>query len=332
LNTKTINFFVPGLWSLLKHSANEGFERTPFLQRMLHRLDSCRSCGEETENVLLGMFDYMPEASDIPLAVVERQAEDRNTDGYWMRLDPVNFEDDKNFLMLSYPSALEDLTLQEAEELGAAINEHFSEDGWHLEIAGPGRWHLRLDEDPSIQTTPPWHVVGRDILQHLPAGKNSSRWRTWLTEIQMLLHAHPVNAKRIAEGQKPVNGVWAWGGGYLPAIGQSSSAVLVGQNAFLSGLALLTKQEYLCQDVFARINAEEQILFVDYARQALLSGSLENALQAVELLDKNIFEPLSKELKSGHIRKLNIIDCPGYVVKISASGLRKWWRRRKLDL
>ncbi len=44
------------------------------------------------------------------------------------------------------------------------------------------------------------------------AGK-LDRYRRLDGEIQMLLHAHPVNARRQRQGMPPINGLWLWQGG-----------------------------------------------------------------------------------------------------------------------
>ena len=40
--------------------------------------------------------------------------------------------------------------------------------------------------------------------------------RNILSEIEMSLHEHEVNERRLAEGQQPVNSLWLWGGGMAP--------------------------------------------------------------------------------------------------------------------
>jgi hypothetical protein len=37
-----------------------------------------------------------------------------------------------------------------------------------------------------------------------------------MTEMQMMLHEHPVNQSREARGEPAVNGTWFWGGGVMP--------------------------------------------------------------------------------------------------------------------
>lgn len=51
----------------------------------------------------------------------------------------------------------------------------------------------------------------------LPGGSQRSRHRRLLSEIEMALHEHPVNAEREAAGKPVVNSLWLWGGGHAPA-------------------------------------------------------------------------------------------------------------------
>jgi hypothetical protein len=37
-----------------------------------------------------------------------------------------------------------------------------------------------------------------------------------LSEAQVILHQHPLNAARVAAGKPPVNSLWFWGGSVLP--------------------------------------------------------------------------------------------------------------------
>ncbi len=55
--------------------------------------------------------------------------------------------------------------------------------------------------------------------RNLPSGADAGTWKRWQNEIEMLLHAHPVNIAREAEGLLPANGVWFWGGGRLADVG-----------------------------------------------------------------------------------------------------------------
>ena len=48
-----------------------------------------------------------------------------------------------------------------------------------------------------------------DMLEvFLPQGSDLKRWQTLLTELQMLLHTHPINQARTARGARPINSFW----------------------------------------------------------------------------------------------------------------------------
>ena len=65
-----------------------------------------------------------------------------------------------------------------------------------------------------VDTTPLAAITG-SMQPFLPHGVNGKTWRRWLSEMQMLLHGHAVNAAREARGRMPVTGIWIAGGGTL---------------------------------------------------------------------------------------------------------------------
>jgi hypothetical protein len=54
---------------------------------------------------------------------------------------------------------------------------------------------------------------------------------------QILLHQHPVNQARGERGLPPVNSLWFWGGGTLPAHVRTSLATVIGDDVLLGALA-----------------------------------------------------------------------------------------------
>ena len=63
----------------------------------------------------------------------------------------------------------------------------------------------------------PDEALGDDLFdapaRQAPEGR---RWRALLSEAQVVLHNHPLNAQRVAAGLAPVNSLWFWGAGALP--------------------------------------------------------------------------------------------------------------------
>lgn len=76
--------------------------------------------------------------------------------------------------------------------------------------------YLRADTPIATADVPPY-VVHQDMPnEHMPAGEEAGAYRNLVSEVEMSLHDHPVNERRVAEGRQPINCLWLWGGGFAP--------------------------------------------------------------------------------------------------------------------
>jgi 2,3-bisphosphoglycerate-independent phosphoglycerate mutase len=66
--------------------------------------------------------------------------------------------------------------------------------------------------------TPPHDISGKRIGGYLPRGVYGSAFGRMLEEAHRFLSAHPLNAKREAEGKNAANGIWLWGEGKKPRL------------------------------------------------------------------------------------------------------------------
>jgi hypothetical protein len=57
-----------------------------------------------------------------------------------------------------------------------------------------------------------------------------------MNEAQMILHDHPVNARRAARGLPPANSVWLWGFGVAGAVTGRTDDLLLTDDDWLAGL------------------------------------------------------------------------------------------------
>jgi hypothetical protein len=138
-------------------------------------------------------------------------------DHTWLSADPAWVQPEMNGVRLLACGQLQ-LTMDEAMAFAHALRPAFDDAGIALEITTPDRWHLRLPANtPLPEFSAPEQALGEDLSQHLPAGALGKRWRVLLNDIQVLLHQHPLNNARRARGLAPVNSLWLWGGGALPA-------------------------------------------------------------------------------------------------------------------
>ena len=145
---------------------------------------------------------------------------------YVLRADPISLVAGRDDVLLT--GRVDDLEADAAGALVATLNAHFAGDGLVFHVPRPDAWFVTVRESPALATSPLSSVRGA-IHRHLPTGDDAGRWRRWMSEMQMLLHNHPVGRAREERGQTPVTGIWLSGGGALPQAPRGTpSAVFAG--------------------------------------------------------------------------------------------------------
>lgn len=76
--------------------------------------------------------------------------------------------------------------------------------------------YLRSREPLVTPTVPPYVVDQQVPSEFLPEGPGAAAFRNLQSEIEMALHDHEVNQRRVVAGKQPVNSLWLWGGGMAP--------------------------------------------------------------------------------------------------------------------
>lgn len=128
--------------------------------------------------------------------------------------DPIHLRPDRHRLVLFAGHPL-NVSQEEAEALTLLFNQHFAEDGLHLEAPTPGRWYLRVQHPPDLATSPLHTARGRPVAGLLPRGPDARAWARILNEAQMLFHHAEANHRRERAGLPAISGIWPWGGGRL---------------------------------------------------------------------------------------------------------------------
>jgi hypothetical protein len=153
----------------------------------------------------------------------------------------------------------------------------------------------------------------------LPQGDDALVWQRTMTEIQMLLHASPVNARRSEKGLLAVNSLWFWGGGELPAaVSASGWDRVVADDPLARGLARLygLETEAPAATALASAAGKKRVLW-------------QTSLESLELAEQGLFAPLLAMLRAGELTEL-VIVLPGLGSwHIDRAALRRWWRRSK---
>jgi hypothetical protein len=250
---------------------------------------------------------------------------------YWLRADPVYLAPTRTRLTLT---SLDDTEIDqhEANALCAALNEHFPEFEASLCAPHPCRWYLKLRNAQHLDALAPIHCQGELNENHLPRGGDSARWKRILTEAQMLLNAHPVNAIRESAGKRLITGIWIWGGGCAPALTRQDGAALWTNSLQAQGLGRL------CGIASSTLKIDEPLsLPALRAVQPIfaiaeLHGCSADALTA---LDRHWFEPLLRGLRDNELDELHFtIYLPERVLsrRVNRNLIKRWWRRPKSRL
>ncbi|HEY0333992.1 MAG TPA: phosphoglycerate mutase [Stenotrophomonas sp.] len=156
----------------------------------------------------------------------------------WLRADPAYVApDQQGARVLGHGDSL-GLDADDVAALLPDLRPMFADAGFVLDAPAPARWYLRLSPEARLpEFDPPEQVLGDDLFDHLPQGEAGRRWRALLTESQILLHQHPRNRERAAQGKVPINSLWFWGGGRLPASVASAHGQVRSRDILLRALA-----------------------------------------------------------------------------------------------
>ena len=258
---------------------------------------------------------------------------------YWLLADPVHLQAQRDQLAL-VDGAMLAITAAEANALTESLNLHFAQDRLKFIPAHPTRWYMALDATPDLATHPLPSVAGKSINACLPNGADALRWNQIATEIQMLLHTHPVNEARELLGQPTINSVWFWGGGVCSTLGSRPNAEeqIWANDLLARGLALASKQTprplplnfdaLMSQAKFAGTHC----VIWDELRRAAWYGDHDAWRLGLTRLETDWIKPLCNALRRGIVSEvtLHAISEQGCLsVTTHRSGRWQFWRRSK---
>jgi hypothetical protein len=263
---------------------------------------------------------------DWPVAAILIHAhEKQDADMYWICADPVHLAVDRDSLVLQPQSRLQ---LSEPESLAffASLETHFAATDLRLAHVGTGHWCFGMPRRPHLVTSDLELVEGRNVNDVLPSGQDSAVWQRYVTEAQMILHDHPVNAERESRGEPVVNSLWLWGGGIVPEALASFDTMSV-SNSLLREIGKLSG---------TRVNDTQGagIDFCDTGNNlAEFQGDpISDDDDVLARLESNWMEPAWLALRSGKIEKVTLVlRLSGAILECSCDrqARRRFWKWRR---
>jgi len=314
---------------------------SPELNTLIARSRLSRRLPQSFEATLSDNFGH-PEG--VPYAAFrlsgEAQGQVDAAEGLWIACDPVHLRFHQEHLILAEMSHL-GITFEEAQELVAALNSHLPETG-RFHALSADRWYLQVTDTMLLDgfEVPPLSLVaGRRIERVLADSSQSKGLRRLLNEIQMLLHAHPINRQRENEGRMTINSLWLWGVGQFPqgtvnaserpfdgvwsnnplALGLAAFSGATSHPAPLEAATILAETKH---------DSRQLVVFEDLLNPVHYENGADYR-QAIMALENNWFAPLKSALAAGKISQLRIEACTAYATlswTCQRHDLWKIWR------
>lgn len=249
-------------------------------------------------------------------AVIRTGLTGERASGFWLRAQPIHFAAGLDRLTTVPLRGAARMSAAEREALSPTLVDHLQSTGIQLHDGADGEWLLRSEEPLQVQTVTPEFAAANPHAEILPRGRDASGLRRLMTEMQMLLHEHPVNTQRQARGLPVLNAIWVHGEGILSDVTAKSLPAACGDDVYLRGIYRLHDQP---------VNNEP----VDAATLlARVGGPTVAIIDAPDLaqLEAKWLAPLSRALLSGAIAKLTVLF-DEWRVDTDRAALFKLWRR-----
>jgi hypothetical protein len=323
----TVTLFIPAL--LWPHAdADQDAPIVPTLRTLIGRSDAGESACDDEQAWLCEQF-RVPRQADWPSAPIALFGAGMPPEGnFWLSADPVHLQVNRDQLILLAPETLS-ITDAEALSLCAALNHHFATDNFTFLAPQPHRWYLGTARPAHIHTSGLSRAIGHDVDRMLPEGEDRLAWHRIFNEVQMLLHAHPINEEREQRGALPINSLWFSGGGTLPEARTSFQAVM-GSSALARGLSKLARIPFVAiEQGIDAITADDVLIELSNAATASMRLDPTAWNGALEDLERLWFAPLAGMLRKGQIRQLviaTVVNGRHYRWSVNRMNLWRWWR------
>lgn len=297
-----VTVIMPGMAAIVAQAINRD-AIPPYLTKLI---DKSLLIPKETglSRCVFNHFSQTPlVSSDLPMVDITSGQKPEPAQGFTIKADPCYLHPDRDRLLL-FSKGL-DLTEQESVELITEIQPLLDDLGV-LRLQSADSWTLRLAQQPNIDFSALDEVEGKTVESNLPSGEDRRQWLTLWNEIQMQLYNADVNTRRVDNKQLPINSLWFWGQGSFEPM-QYNWTSITGQSPLLA--QLVDKTGHGSQHQPSVIRPE----FSKGRHLCLLEGLNTELDWQTQLqdLDKNVFEPLWRQLSKMAISKL-VLQVPEY--------------------
>jgi hypothetical protein len=234
------------------------------------------------------------------------------------------------------------LSPTDLEQFAQDFNQTFGDSDLHLLPLPAGDFLLEGPATLTATTTEPARALVADLETSLPKGNDAKALKRLGAELEMWLHAHPLNEARRRRGELPVSTLWLWGGGLRvtgrthPAMftgaSNTDAAAAFGTDPYLAGLlrlhggpvcALPDQLNNLPGDPRPR-----RAIFVAEVTPMLQTNAHWSVFEALAELDRRFVSPALSALRQGTVESV-ILIANDTELSVRRHDRLKIWRRRK---
>jgi len=301
--------------------------------KFLSRSHQCPSA-TNVHDAVAEVFN-LPAGKGVPSAALSMLANDSyDAARHYMHADPVHLRADLDHAVLTSSIDLA-ISEQESALLCDALNRHFNQDGLTFIRLNREQWLVSSENEIKIKTTPLVDATGRNINLLLPQGEEAGAWNKILTEVQMLMHSHEVNATREDSGQQSINSLWFHGCGELPEHVNKAITSVCSDHHLLKGLARQLACDYLpvpasAADYMAYLAKNQShavnVLHISTLEHLINYTDVSIWLNALDDLLNRWFYPLVKAAHENNI-KLMLYPCNGQQYHPVKYDVFKFWKK-----
>ncbi|MDK6080281.1 hypothetical protein [Massilia varians] len=249
--------------------------------------------------------------------------------GTWYIVNPAHIQIARSHSMMADLRHL-GLSEDESRSLYEAARPLCEEIGHPLRYGDAQTWFLRADDWSGIEAATPDTVVGMDLSDFVPRGKQALPLRRLQNEVQMLWHTHPVNAAREERRLPGVNSFWLWGAA-SDAPRAAGRVASIGVPGWVRGLS---SQAIPSLDSLDGALAQDGLLVVGILADAAIASDWGTWVQQVQHLEEKLFAPLHAALVQGRVKQLKLVLSNRETLAeltTTAMAQRKFWRRPTLE-
>lgn len=317
-----IDVILPGLFQLPLAEFNEDFltDELPALNHILRFAQTHTNRIQDFETLFADSLGLECEGI-LPLASVFLEAE--QFPGLLCRATHLKADVRNAFVIpLDQSNRTKNDTILIINDLSALFK-----DDCDIEALENSLWLMRLK-----QCNVPNHyphilsIIGRKVDPYIQQSRQALPWYQLINEMQMFMHSHEVNQRRLIDGLLPINSLWCWGAGELVVPPNTNiqcycDDFVLAAYANRVGLAVrplinLSNGEY----------AEENIYIDLRLLQALKVPSEDDLRILLTDIELGVFKPLVKAVEAGQLQ-LRLRTGHGYDYRMSRFSSLKRWRK-----